>query len=125
MSDTVLLGQGHEITEIPRENWEAHLSQVPQHSATRLAFMSEDHHRVRYFVVSELPRTAKPVPPEFIAERLQLTPSQVSTILDDLERNLFFLVRKERGAVSWAFPVTAERTPHELSFSTGERLYGA
>ncbi len=125
MSDTVLLGRGNVITEMPRANWEEHLTQIPQHSTSRLAFMSADHHRVRYFVVSEMPRAGGPVPPELIAERLGLSPRQVATILDDLESNLFFLVRDEQGAVSWAFPVTAERTPHKLTFSTGERLYGA
>ena len=32
----------------------------------------------------------------------------------DRERSLFFLVRDGDGAVSWAFPVTAARTPHHL-----------
>jgi len=49
----------------------------------------------------------------------------VNEILDDLEGNLFFLVRNERGHVSWAFPVTAEQTRHRLRFSTGERIYAA
>jgi hypothetical protein len=125
MSDKVLLGRGNQIVEMPRANWEKHLLQMPQHSASRLAFMSADHHRVRYFVVSEMPRARRPVPPALIAERLGLSPRLVAAILDDLERNLFFLVRDEQGAVSWAFPVTAEKTPHKLAFSTGERLYGA
>jgi len=49
----------------------------------------------------------------------------VTAILDDLERNLFFLVRDARGDVSWAFPVTAEKTPHKLTFNTGERPHAA
>jgi hypothetical protein len=125
VSEKILLGRGREIVQVSRPTWEGHLSQVPQHTATRLAFMSEDHHRVRYFVVAELPRTGGPIPPGLIAERLRLSRSQVVTILDDLERNLFFLVRDEQGAVAWAFPVTVEKTPHELTFSTGERLYAA
>ncbi len=56
---------------------------------------------------------------------LQLPLAQVETILDELEQQLLFLVRNEAGAVSWAFPVTVEPTPHQLDFSTGERLYGA
>ncbi|MFQ5595472.1 MAG: hypothetical protein ACE5HA_15095 [Anaerolineae bacterium] len=125
MSETVLLGQGRQIIEIPREMWEQHLAQVPQHSESRLSFMSQVHHQVRYFVVKELASQGRPIQPEVIAQALQLPPAQVAIILDDLERELFFLVRDERGAVAWAYPVTVEPTPHRLSFSTGERLYGA
>ena len=45
--------------------------------------------------------------------------------LAELERRLFFLVRNRVGEVSWAFPVTAEVTPHQLTFPSGERRYGA
>ena len=125
MSETVLLGQGRQITKLPRKTWEGHLSQVPQHSETRLVFMSEEHHRVRYFVVRELQSTGKPIQQEFISQSLKLPVGRVNTILDELESNLFFLVRNDQGAVTWAYPVTVEKTPHELTFSTGERLYGA
>jgi hypothetical protein len=125
MSGTVLLGQGRQIAELPRKSWEGHLSQVPEHSETRLGFMSEEHHLVRYFVVRELPSTGNPIQPEIISQSLNLPVERVNTILDELERNLFFLVRDSQGAVTWAFPVTVEKTPHELTFSTGERLHGA
>ena len=125
MSETVLLGQGRQIVELPRKTWEGHLSQAPQHSETRLGFMSEEHHLVRYFVVRELPSIGKPMQTEFISQSLKLPVVRVNTILDELEKNLFFLVRNSQGAVIWAYPVTVEKTPHELSFSTGERLYGA
>ena len=46
-------------------------------------------------------------------------------LLDDLEKHLFFLVRDRGGNVSWAFPVTSDRTPHRLRFSTGERIFAA
>jgi len=87
--------------------------------------MSEEHHRVRYFVVRELQSTGKPIQQEFISQSLKLSVGRVNTILDELESNLFFLVRNGQGAVTWAYPVTVEKTPHELTFSTGERLYGA
>jgi len=50
---------------------------------------------------------------------------RVKSILEELERKLFFLVRNEQGAVSWAYPMTVETTPHKLSLASGERLYGA
>jgi hypothetical protein len=56
---------------------------------------------------------------------LPLTTAQVSLILDELEKNLFFLVRDEQGSVIWAYPVTVGPTPHRLSFNSGEKLYAA
>ncbi len=125
MSDTILLGQGRQITEIPRKEWEKNLSQISQHSEARLGFMSKEHHLLRNFVVRELPCTSQPVQPDLISQSLELPLARVNTLLDELEKNLFFLVRNSQGAVSWAYPVTVEKTPHELVFSTGERLYGA
>jgi hypothetical protein len=125
MSETILLGRGRQMLEIPREMWEQHLAEAPQHSQARLSFMSEAHHRVRYFAVRELPRHGKPIAPEAIAQALQLPRGQVEALLDELERGLFFLVRNPQGAVAWAYPVTVEPTPHRLSFSTGERAYAA
>jgi hypothetical protein len=125
MTETILAGRGRQIIHIPRKQWEDDLARVPAHMKTRLAFMSEKHHRIRYFVVKELPRHGKPMPAEFISQKLRLPITQVNIILDDLENNLFFLVRNDTGAVSWAFPVTVEKTPHRLNFSTGEQLYAA
>jgi hypothetical protein len=125
MSETILFGRDRQISKIPRATWEEHLTQAPDHARTRLSFMSEEHHQIRYFVVKELPNRGKPLEPEFISQSLQLPLVRVRAILAELEQKLFFLVRNEQGAVSWAFPVTAEPTPHQLTFSTNERLYGA
>ena len=125
MGETILLGRERHISQMPRVQWEQELAQAPEHIQTRLGFMSREHHQVRYFVVKELPNRGEPIDPEFISESLQLPLVRVNAILDELEQNLFFLVRNEQGAVSWAFPVTAEPTPHRLTFSTGEQLYGA
>src|SRR6266446_5895744 len=92
----------------------------------RLAFMTRHHHAVRNFVVRELPRNHdRPLSVPQIAKPLRLDPPLVADLLEDLERHLFFLVRNARGDVSWAFPVTSDRTPHRLRFSTGERTFGA
>lgn len=87
--------------------------------------MSPEHHRVRYFVVDALVRYGEALLPETISKALDLPFDQTFSILDDLEKNLFFLVRNKEGAVVWAYPVTVERTPHRLTFDSGERLYGA
>ena len=70
MKEKILLGRGQEILEIPQTVWKEHLTQIPQHSQTRLSFMTEAHHRVRYFVVKELADKQNPIEPEFIAETL-------------------------------------------------------
>ena len=125
MEEYILFGQGRDIGEIPRQMWEDHLAEVPDHSKYRLSFMSEDHHRVRYFVVRELPAHGAPIEPGMISQALQLPHEQVDVILDQLEKNLFFLVRNEQGAVVWAFPVTVQPTSHRLEFSSGEQTYAA
>jgi hypothetical protein len=87
--------------------------------------MTRQHHLVRYFVVRWLPRFGKAIPPETIAASLGLPLRRVNAILAELEEKLFFLVRDERGHVSWAYPVTVHETPHILSFDTGEQIYAA
>lgn len=125
MAETILLKRGQQIAEMPRDIWEHHLAQASEHGKARLAFMADDHHRVRYFVVREMPRIGKPIPPAQIAGELRLPLERVQSILEELESNLFFLVRNMDGAVEWAFPVTMASTPHRLTFSTGERLNAA
>jgi hypothetical protein len=91
-----------------------------------LAFMTPAHHAVRNFVVRELPRNAgNPLHPSQIARSLHLDLPRVLALLDDLEKHLFFLVRNRWGNVNWAFPVTSDRTPHRLRFSTGGQIFGA
>ena len=88
--------------------------------------MTPAHHAVRNFVVRELPRNGGlPLSAAQIAIALGLRPAQVVGVLDDLEKGLFFLVRDTHGDVSWAFPVTCDRTQHRLKFSTGESIFGA
>jgi hypothetical protein len=125
MEKNILLGRGREMLDLPQATWKKYLAQALQHSRSRLNFMTDAHHQIRYFVVKEMVVRQKPIEPEFISEKLNIPLERVNTLLEDLERKLFFLVRNEQGAVAWAYPVTVEVTPHKLSFSTGERLYGA
>ena len=125
MEDKILLGRGRAIVDFPAAAWKQHLAHAPLHAQSRLKFMTEDHQRVRYFVVEALARRQRPIEPGAIAAALDLPPERVGAILDELERKLFFLVRNESGAVAWAYPVTVEPTPHQITFASGERLYGA
>ena len=125
MEGKILLGRDHRMIEVPQAKWEQHLAQIPEHSQTRLKFMTEIHHRIRYFAVKELAIRQKPLKPEYLSERLQLPLEVVKSTLEELEQKLFFLVRNEEGAVAWAYPVTVEATPHKIQFHSGERLYAA
>jgi hypothetical protein len=87
--------------------------------------MSPDHHRVRYFVVRELPVAGHALDPEYISESLRISQKRTVQILEELEDGLTFLVRNRSGAVSWAFPVTVEPTPHRIRFNSGEQIYAA
>ncbi len=123
--ETVLLGRGRELLGFPQDAWKQHLAQIPQHSQSRLDFMTDAHHQVRYLVVRELAYRQKPVEAEFIAQALNLPLERVKSILEELERKLFFLVRDQHGSVAWAYPVSVQPTPHRLNFASGERLYAA
>lgn len=90
-----------------------------------LGGLDDEHRRVHDFVVRELPRLAAPMPPEYIADGLEMEEPRVSGILDELERRLLFVFRPGGREVVWAYPVTAEPTPHRLAFSSGERLWAA
>ena len=125
MEAKILLGRDREILEIPQATWKQELAQIPQHSQTRLNFMTHTHHQIRYFVVKEMVIRQKPIEPELISEKLSIPLERVNFLQEELERKLFFLVRNEQGAVAWAYPITVETTPHKLSFASGERLYGA
>ena len=125
MAETVIFGKGGACETVPAGHWREEMRGVRRHMAGRLRFMTPDHQRVRYFAVSELIKTGAPLEPAHIARALRLAQRDADRILDELEQNLFFLVRDRRGRVIWAFPVTAEATAHRLRFSTGERLFAA
>lgn len=123
MGDRLLLGVGRVMLPIPAMLWRRMVAGSGRQNAARLGFMTADHHRVRDFAVMELPRSGEPVAPERIAEALDMPPARVGAILGDLEEQLLFLFRSEGRAVTWAYPVTVDATPHHAVFATGEEAY--
>ena len=123
MADSILLGLGRHMIPIPRLIWQRIAKAGARKGPAKLAFMSQDHHRVRDFTVLELPRSGSPLSPASIAAQLDLDVPRVTSILDDLEEHLTFLFRNDRGEVTWAYPVTVDETPHHASFSTGEEAW--
>jgi len=125
MIESVMLGLGQSIIKIPRSLWEIEVGVEALVLKSKSAFMTTEHHRVRNFLVRELPRVGTPIAPETITEKLSMPTARVVEVLDEMEKNLFFLVRNEHGAVTWIYPVTVESTPHKLSFNSGEKIFGA
>lgn len=125
MRGHILVGSGREIRKAPDDDFLQAMKRLPARMASRLSFMTRDHHVVRDFTVPEMPRQDRPLSPAQIAQVTGLDLPKMSAILGDLERNLFFLVRNSEGHVSWAFPVTTSQTAHSLTFSTGENTFGA
>jgi hypothetical protein len=125
MNKTLLLGVWRFLLRIPRPIWQQEIARSARASQKSLIFMKAEHHLVRDFAVRELPRLAKPILPETIAQSLNMEPERVVSILDELEKNMTFLFRNEQGAVTWAYPVTVEPTPHRITFSSGEQIYAA
>lgn len=121
---TVLYGSGRELLAIPESSFREAVRGLPTRMGKRRAFMTDRHVRVREYVVQEMRENVE-LTASRISTALDLPVSLVGEVLADLERNLFFLVRNENGAVTWAFPVTIEPTAHRLTFSQGERIYGA
>jgi hypothetical protein len=124
MNQSLYLAIKRYFLRIPSPIWRSQIRAQVRENA-KLDFMTPEHHLIRNYVVEEIPRAAQPLPPEFIAQSLNLPLQKVVEILDDLERNMTFLYRDKTGAVQWAYPVTAERTPHQVCFSTGEQISAA
>ncbi len=125
MTNSILIGEGTGFRHEPESAWREELATMLETPSPRLELMTRAHHLVRDTVVTELPRHGAPLPPLLIAEQTSLALSEVEASLAELEAGLFFLARNTAGAVSWAYPVTAEPTPHRLRFSTGESVYAA
>ena len=72
MSATILLARGSRLLSIPQSEFDRHLAMAPDRHRQRQAFMSEAHHRMRYFVVQALAREGRPLSPQAIAQQLSL-----------------------------------------------------
>ena len=125
MNNSILLGLHRFMLRIPRSVWQQEIARSERAAKASIDFMTDEHHRVRDFVVRELPRIAEPVSPEVIGQSLNLEPDVLVPILDELEQKLTFLFRNQMGSVTWAYPVTVEKTPHSITFSSGEQIYAA
>ncbi len=125
MDNKLLLGTWRLMVGLPKPLWQRAVARQARGAMESLGFMSEDHHRVRDFAVRELPRAGKPLSPGLIAQELDLPLTRTIAILSELEKNMTFLYRGDGESVTWAYPVTVDRTPHCVTFSSGEKVYAA
>jgi hypothetical protein len=125
MKNKLMMGLWRYILNVPSFLWEKQIAMATKKFEKEHSFMTESHRRVHHFVVRELPPVGRPMAPGYIAKNLCLPEDQVNTILDDLETHMTFLFRNDNREVVWAYPVTVEKTPHHVTFNTGETLYAA
>lgn len=125
MKNKLMLGWWRYILKVPPFLWEKQISKAKKKFEAQNSFMSKEHLLAHHFVVRELPYVGKPLSPEFISGKLGLSLDRVKIILDALEKRLTFLYRNTKGEVVWAYPVTVDKTPHRVTFNTGEQLYAA
>lgn len=122
MSNRLMGGIWRYMLSIPPFLWKKKISGG---RGDELDFMTKDHRLVHHYIVREIPRIGEPISPEFVADKLALSFEKVKSIFDDLEKLMTFICRNDEGMAVWAYPVTVERTPHHLTFSTGEQIYAA
>lgn len=125
MGNKLLMGIWRTMIGVPPVLWEKQIEKARRRVKKSNRFMSPDHQRVHHYVVRELPRIGMPIPPEKVSRELSMSREQAVNILNDLEEHLTFLCRNEQGHVVWAYPVTIEKTPHRITFNSGEQLYAA
>lgn len=110
---------------IPPYLWEKRIEKAKHKVNQATRFMSSEHRLVHHFVVREMPWIGSPIPAEMVAQYLAIPLERTTEILRDLEKRLTFLCRNDQGQVVWAYPVTVEKTPHSITFDSGEHLYAA
>lgn len=125
MSDSLRVGVGPALFPLPAWIWRRVVSRTARRLAAEVARVPDRQKRERDFAVSEIVRTGRPVEPEAIATGLDLPLDVVRTDLDDLDRRMIFLHRDPAGAVEWAYPVSAARTPHRVLWEDSREVRAA
>ena len=110
---------------VPKVLWRRIIDAEARRGQSRVEWFTEDHHRVRDFVVTEIAQTGEPVGVEQIAATCGINKQRALAIIEELEEGMTFLFRTDGDAVDWAYPVTARRTPHRVQLDSGERFFAA
>ena len=124
MFERVLLGIGRRMVPVPEWLFRPMVERDARKMAKRPA-LEPDERRVQHFAVREIPRRGEAIAPEVFAGELELPLEEVHRILDELERRMTYLCRRGTEDVVWAYPVTAEKTPHQLRIDGGAAFSAA
>ncbi len=125
MSNRLMLGLWRYVLYVPPFIWKKQIEKGKKRFEREFGKMPEDFRHVHHFVVKELPCFGKPLPERIISKKLGLPSHRVRQATDYLEKRMTYLYRNESREVVWAYPVTVDKTPHKITFSTGEILYAA
>jgi hypothetical protein len=126
MKNKLMLGLWRHIIDVPPFLWKEKITQAKGEFEKEHGVLSGEKRIIHHFVVKELPDNGgRPLSPELISEKLDISVDRIDDALDYLEKRLTFLCRNEKGEVVWAYPLTAAKTPHRITFDTGEKLYAA
>jgi len=125
MKDNIYLGMGGLLIPIPSFIWRRLVAKTASDAEDNLNFMSADHHKVRDFVVTQIPQVDEPISTAAIAENLDMRVEDAKRIIDELERGMTFLYRSRPEGVTWAYPVTVDSTPHRVTFNSGVQTFAA
>jgi hypothetical protein len=125
MKDNIYLGMGSLFIPIPSFIWRRLVAKTANDAEGNLNFMSADHHKVRDFVVTQIPQIDGPISTATIAENLDMRVEDAKRIIDELERGMTFLYRSRPEGVTWAYPVTVDSTPHRVTFNSGVQTFAA
>jgi len=122
--ESILLGVGRRMVPVPEWLFRPMLKRDTKKLARR-PDLDPDQRRVQHFAVREIPRRREAIAPEVFAAELDLSIDEVSQILDELERRMTFLCRRGGEEVNWAYPVTADETPHQVRIDGGAAFSAA
>ena len=125
MSNKLMLGLWRYIIKVPPSLWEKQIAKGKRKFEKEHGMLSDEYRIIHHFAVRELPCNGMPLSSEFISGKTGISVDRVKNALDYLEKRMTFLYRNKEGEVIWAYPVTVEKTPHRITFNTGEKLYAA
>jgi len=124
VSEKILLGVGRRMIPVPEWLFRRMVQRDTRKLAQRRP-LGRDHRRVQHFAVREIPRRRTAISPDVLASELDLSLDRVGEILGDLERRMTFLYRRGGEDVNWAYPVTADETPHRVRIDGGAAFSAA
>lgn len=124
MFEKILLGVGRRMVPVPEFLFRPMVNRDARKLAKRQD-IEPDERRVQHFAVREIPRRREAISPEVFAAELDLSLEEVRRILDELQRRMTFLCRRGGDDVNWAYPVTADETPHQVRIDGGAAFSAA